>query len=619
MVIPQPHRHTQRPGRFSVPPHGTIQLDTPEWTRVINLAQGCLPRHSLESSATLPATLSISLKPTLAPQAYTLSITRSGIRLQAATEQGAFYGLATLRQLIRTAPASGLACHRILDAPDIPTRGAYLDITRGRVPTMDSLKQTIRTLALHKINQVQLYIEHVFTFANHPAIGKRCSPLTPADIRELDAWSKLHFVDLVPSLASFGHMAPILKLKPYQHMAEDLGRGVYEDPEASHAPYRKGWTLSPAVPDSYTFINSLYDDFLPHFTSDKLNVCCDETYDLGHGQSYKLCKKKGRGRVYMDHVLKLRRAAKRHGKSIMFWSDVIQRYPNELERVPKDVTVLDWGYEHNTPYTRIDNYLQRDLATYGCPGTSSWAALFPRIHEAQANIQGYARAVKRSKGDGILITDWGDGGHYNFTEYSWHGLLAGADYAWNTAPTKPFDTRFCHQTIGTKSAGFRRALQTLGDLTHTQFGPYYQSVWKHIFFESPSHKLFQDPQDHAWLSRKGEISKKKIRINQHFAEQTHAKLDDVRAAFTQASKQADDPMGLLPYWIFAVDTLRYASTKLSEFAGGAHVPRRKRVALSHSLEGLSEEFESLWMARNRRSQIRLTLKRFRDQARHLKG
>jgi len=34
-------------------------------------------------------------------------------------------------------------------------------------------------------------------------------------------------------------------------------------------------------------------------------------------------------------------------KRIMFWGDIIHNYPELIPRIPRDVTVLDWGYWHN--------------------------------------------------------------------------------------------------------------------------------------------------------------------------------------------------------------------------------------------------------------------------------
>ncbi len=180
------------------------------------------------------------------------------------------------------------------------------------------------------------------------------------------------------------------------------------------------------------------------FSSGRFNVCCDETSDLGSGQSYRLCKKLGKGRVYLNHILKLNDLCRKYGKKMRFWGDIIRHHPELIPEIPKDVTVLDWGYEYDHNFETIRDFKKAGLKFYACPSVSSYSALFPRLPQANANIAGFAKAACKYGGQGLLNTDWGDGGHYNFMEYSWHGFLFGAEQGWNTkADQKSFTSRFC--------------------------------------------------------------------------------------------------------------------------------------------------------------------------------
>ena len=71
-----------------------------------------------------------------------------------------------------------------------------------------------------------------------------------------------------------------------------------------------------------------------------------------------------------------------------------------------------------------------------------------------------------------------------------------------------------------------------------------------------------------------------------------------------------DPHGVLPYWIFAIDTLYHAARKLGGLGpGGKDTPGARRQLRRH-MSALRERFEDLWMRRNRRSEIRITLGRY---------
>ena len=71
-------------------------------------------------------------------------------------------------------------------------------------------------------------------------------------------------------------------------MAEDWGVGKYvaPDEDLKQAITIRGWTLSPANKKIYDFLDSLYAQFLPLFSSKRFNVCCDETWDLGLGRKW---------------------------------------------------------------------------------------------------------------------------------------------------------------------------------------------------------------------------------------------------------------------------------------------------------------------------------------------
>ena len=59
-------------------------------------------------------------------------------------------------------------CLHIKDKPDFKYRGFYQDVTRGKIPTVDTIKKLIDTMAYYKLNSLQLYVEHVFELLKNP-------------------------------------------------------------------------------------------------------------------------------------------------------------------------------------------------------------------------------------------------------------------------------------------------------------------------------------------------------------------------------------------------------------------------------------------------------------------
>src|SRR3989304_4735960 len=110
-------------------------------------------------------------------------------------------------------------CH-IADWPDFTHRGVLLDVSRDKVPTMETLFDLVDLLASWKINQVQLYMEHTFAYRGHEVVWQHASPLTGDEIEALDTFCGNRYVGLVPNQNSLGHMHRWLIHEPYRRLAE---------------------------------------------------------------------------------------------------------------------------------------------------------------------------------------------------------------------------------------------------------------------------------------------------------------------------------------------------------------------------------------------------------------
>ena len=154
-----------------------------------------------------------------------------------------------------------------------------LDVSRCKVPTMDTLYSLIDLLAQLRINELQLYIEHTFAFEKHDAVWKDSSPFSGREIQLIDQYCKERFIELVPNLNSFGHFERWLRHDQYKHLAECPQGFKRENP---YMVRDHGTTLKPNQ-ESLDFIDSLYAEYLPHFSSNKFNVGMDEPWELGQG------------------------------------------------------------------------------------------------------------------------------------------------------------------------------------------------------------------------------------------------------------------------------------------------------------------------------------------------
>ncbi len=347
-------------------------------------------------------------------QGYVLSIQSEGIALQGGDEQGLFYGVMTLEQILAETGGVELRCAEITDAPVLEHRGVMLDLSRGRVYTLEFLKDLVVKLAQMKMNVLQLYIEHTFAFPSFPEFWKGSDPITPDEIRELDQWCSAHFVELQPNLQSFGHCRRILTTKRFRHLSEST---LY-------------WTLSPAESETYSLIDTMYGEFLPLFSSNRLNVCSDETYDIGNGKSAALAAELGKGRLYLSHILRLRSAAAVHGKKIMVFGDVILKYPELISELPDDIIFIDWIYDPKDSYETPKMFGEAGKPFWVCPGTGSWNSLFPRQEGALKNIAEFTMEGIKNGAQGMLLADWGDHGCYSMPVTVLFSYAAAASVSW---------------------------------------------------------------------------------------------------------------------------------------------------------------------------------------------
>jgi hypothetical protein len=371
-------------------------------------------------------------------ESYEIFVKENIIEIIGADDAGLFYGVQTLRQIIRS---EGMEISQlyIKDEPYFANRGFYHDVSRGCVPTLDTLKELVDRAAFYKINQIQLYIEHTFAFKNFSEVWAGADPLTAEDILELDEYCIKRHIELVPSLSSFGHMYMILSSKSYSNLCE------LENSDDADKPY--SWigrmlhhTLDVSNPESIEFVGEMLDEFIPLFSSDKFNICGDETFDLGEGKNKELAEKIGKGQLYITFLNKIVDTVKKYDKKVMFWGDVVLNHPEVFEQIPKDIICLNWDYSAEPEEDRIKAIADTGLTQYVCPGVGGWNHLMNDFDSSYSNIKNMVNYGKKYNAAGVLNTNWGDYGNINLLGNSIPGMIYGASLSWNPDYNKDFST-----------------------------------------------------------------------------------------------------------------------------------------------------------------------------------
>ncbi len=564
-----------------------------------------LARHRVRTrivrNACGPATLRIRRdKGITDPEGCRLTVSPEGVEIVSSTAAGAYYGIQTLRELVAAHGRTLPACV-IDDAPAFRRRAVYLDCSRGKVPRLETLKALVEQLARWKINELQLYVENVFTFRRHPAIGRGYSPLTPTELLAVQDHCRLHHVRFVGSLASFGHVEKILALPRYSHLGEMPGfRGL-----------PGGTTLCPGEPGSIRLLSEMYDEFLPLFEADDFNVCCDETWELGKGRSRRRAERIGVGRVYLDFLKQILRLCEKHGKRMNAWADIVLDHADLLPEVPKSIVMLNWDYHprgRRIPRTR--EIAGAGLPLMVCPGTNAWNSHGCRLEMGVTNIARFAREGLTCGAEGLLNTDWGDNGHRNMLAVSLHNYAWGAAASWQPrrARTHRFTERFCLHTFGSRDARLARAIRTLGRADETLGLPYAGAGALYLTFLGPITKRLRD--DDRMLHRLATAGASGI-----------ARHNKALAAlrWPKVSKRAD-PFRHMMFEEYALAarldmTACLRAAAMTQMMNGRSPSRAQWRQLAKATRDAMRHLERVWLLGNKPSRLRDNLRGMRQAVR----
>ena len=418
----------------------------------------------------------LTVPPNLDKEGYVLSVNAVEVVVAGKTAAGTFYGLQTLKQLVRgDAPKAFIPGVRIVDWPQMRWRGLSDDISRGPVPTVAYIKRQLRTLAAFKMNMHSFYMEHTFASKSHPLIAPAGGSLTPEEIRELVAYARRYHIELVPEQQTFGHLHKALKFETYNELAE--------------VPY--GDALSPQAAGSLKLVADWYRELDELFPGKFFHIGADETFELGEGQSREQVKARGVGAVYFEHLRRVHETLKPYNRRLMFWGDIALNHPELIGSIPKDLIVMNWSYGARGDFTaRIKPFKDAGLEQFVCPGVSNWNQVFPNLDNATRNITAFVRDGQKAGALGMLNTSWDDDGETLF-EMAWYGVVLGAAASWQEGELdvaqfeRNFDWAFFRHAEGDS---FVRALRSLGSV-NTLLGT---TTTNPLFWQEPFTNAFQE-------------------------------------------------------------------------------------------------------------------------------
>jgi len=271
---------------------------------------------------------------------------------------------------------------------------------------------------------------------------------------------------------------------------------------------------------------------------------------------------------------------------------MVLSHPEVLPDVPRDAIALDWGYEADHPFgEECGKLAEAGLEFYVCPGTSSWLSIAGRTENMIANIRAAAEAGLTRGASGLLVTDWGDHGHWQPFPVSYAGLAYGAAMAWFAAGNRELDLAAVldRQVFWDRNDVMGRGALTLGSV--------YQDVGVLLKNASALALLLLFPDRPLDEGRWAGITREGL-------ERADVRIGRAAGALGREGMEREDA-GLL------VDEFRCAAGLLGHAcrlgiarldAGGARpadLPSSVRSALGDELAGILTDYRRLWLERFR--------------------
>lgn len=358
----------------------------------------------------------------ISTQEYKIIIEDNHIQIYYQDIAGAIYGSITLKHMIEECKGN-IPNGIFIDKPQFLVRGLLYDISRNKVPKLETLYRLVDIMWELKYNQLQLYVEGLsYEYTNYQEVLEKECYITKKEIKSLVNYCKERQIDLVPNQNTLGHMAGWLEKEPFKELRKN------PNGEFAFGRQQPCATLDNNNPKSKTFIENITQDLLEPFESAYYNVNLDEVFGMENEKEY------------IDWTNYLKDLVESKDKKMLMWSDMINTYPKLANSLSKEAVLLDWGYEDNYPFDRECQLLQeKGFEFYVCPGTSSWSSIAGRTRNMIDNMNNAISTGIKYGAAGVINTDWGDDGHRQTFPISFPGIVGSGLTSWSGKTLKTED------------------------------------------------------------------------------------------------------------------------------------------------------------------------------------
>ncbi|MBT8320658.1 MAG: beta-N-acetylhexosaminidase [Eudoraea sp.] len=256
-------------------------------------------------------------------EAYELHIGRDTINLAAASPEGAFRGIQTLRQLIPEIsidtlaefPIWRIATGKIQDKPNFEYRGSMLDVARHFF-TVEDVKKYLDLLAYYKINYLHLHLTddqgwriEIKSWPKLTEIGGSTEVggesggfFTQEDYKDIVAYAADLYITIVPEIDMPGHTNAASASYPFLNGAAKPAK-LYEGTHVGFSTFdtRKD-TVYQFIDDVVREVSELSPGPYFHIGGDESHVTEKDNYRYFVSRVEKIVQKYGKRMIGWDEV-----------------------------------------------------------------------------------------------------------------------------------------------------------------------------------------------------------------------------------------------------------------------------------------------------------------------------
>lgn len=305
------------------------------------------------------------------PGSYTLKIEPQKITIRSSDNEGVFYGIVSLLQLIRSQPSGNvinLTTGEITDAPRYQWRGFMLDESRHFFGK-EKVKQLLDWMAFYKLNKFHWHLTDangwrveikkypkltsVGGIGNHSDSLADAKYYTQEDIKEIVAYARDRFITVIPEIDMPGHAAAANRAYPQFNGGSARGYPNFTFDPSNEKTYQ-------FLADILKEINALFPSHMVHLGGDEVALGI-QAWAGKPAITDMMVRNKFTSLSDIEHYF-----FKRMADTIISLNDKILCWDEAVETdLPSDKTIIFW-WRQNVP-SQLTLALQKKYQVVLCP------------------------------------------------------------------------------------------------------------------------------------------------------------------------------------------------------------------------------------------------------------